>query len=118
MAEATAATVSRCHIQVGRPALLTRQSHNMRELIRRSPRTAVTEVVWRSVALILLLYPNLGLAAPIVFDFEDGLQGWTSSGATRQEVDFLGGKFAIFGVDGARMTIELDLTNIQAMSIE
>lgn len=35
---------------------------------------------------------------PVVFDFEDGLQGWTvRDGAERIETDLLGGSFAVFG---------------------
>lgn len=35
-------------------------------------------------------------AAPIVFDFEDGMQGWiTHGGATRVQTDILGGDWAI-----------------------
>ena len=57
-------------------------------------------------------------AAPIVFDFEDGLQGWELHGASRHEVDVLGGRFAIFGVDFSSISIAIDLTDIREMTFD
>ena len=56
---------------------------------------------------LLLAITTIGLAlpvhaapAPIVFDFEDGLQGWTLGGsAQRVQTQVLGGEWAIF-LDG------------------
>ncbi len=55
---------------------------------------------------------------PIVFDFEDGLQGWELSGsAQRVQTQVLGGEWAIFG-EGASLSIEIDLTGIASISVE
>ena len=63
--------------------------------------------------------------APIVFDFEDGLQGWELNGwAQRVQTQLIGGEWAIFGDGGiprgarAQMSIEIDLTGIASMSVE
>ncbi len=61
--------------------------------------------------------------APIVFDFEDGLQGWELHGsATRVQTQILGGEWAIFGdgliEGGASMSIVRDVTNIASISVE
>ncbi len=71
-------------------------------------------------ALIVLLGLALPVqAAPIVFDFEDGEQGWLLiSGAQRQETSVLGGSYAVFGRDDAALRLELDLTNIQSFTLE
>jgi len=67
---------------------------------------------------------------PVVFDFEDGLQGWTASGSvTRVPTQALGGEWAILGDglwDGPEvpvflpnsLTLEVDLTNVASISIE
>ncbi len=64
--------------------------------------------------------------APIVFDFEDGLQGWELQGsAQRVQTQILGGEWAIFG-DGRRferpgqtaIRMEADLTGIASISVE
>ena len=53
------------------------------------------------IALLGLALPAYAAPAPIVFDFEDGLQGWELVGAaTRVQTQVLGGEWAIFG-DGA-----------------
>ncbi len=65
---------------------------------------------------------------PIVFDFEDGLQGWELAGsAERVPTDALGGDWAILG-DGldppavdyfpTGMYLQLDLTNVAAISFD
>ncbi len=59
--------------------------------------------------------------APIVFDFEDGLQGWELHGsAQRVQTQVLGGEWAIFGETSGerRASIEavIDLTHIAAIS--
>ena len=67
--------------------------------------------------------------APIVFDFEDGLQGWELHGAaTRVQTQVLGGEWAIFGdgvVQGeggplgrAFMSTIVDLTDIAFVSLD
>ncbi len=60
--------------------------------------------------------------APIVFDFEDGLQGWELSGsAQRVQTQILGGEWAIFGdglAQGASISIEMDLTDFASISLE
>lgn len=51
------------------------------------------------VALLVALGTPFGaLGASLVFDFEDGLQGWETSGSvTRVPTQVLGGSYAIFG---------------------
>ena len=44
------------------------------------------------IALLSLALPAQAAPAPIVFDFEDGLQGWTLGGSTqRVQTQVLGG---------------------------
>ena len=53
-----------------------------------------------TIATIGLALPAQAAPAPIVFDFEDGLQGWElHGGATRVQTQVLGGEWAIF-LDG------------------
>lgn len=56
--------------------------------------------------------------ATIVFDFEDGLQGWTLFAASRQETNALGGSYAIGGIDGSMMSIEMDLSSVETIAID
>ncbi len=51
------------------------------------------------LAVVAVFVPSAQAApAPIVFDFEDGLQGWELHGATqRVQTQVLGGEWAIFG---------------------
>ncbi len=49
------------------------------------------------IALLGLAVYAKAAPAPIVFDLEDGLQGWTFEGATRVQTQLLGGEWAIFG---------------------
>ncbi len=83
----------------------------------------------RLIALKVLAIATIGLAlrveaapAPIVFDFEDGLQGWELHGAaTRVQTQVLGGEWSIFGdglVQGASISIEMDLTDFASISLE
>ncbi len=66
------------------------------------------------ITLLGLALPVQAALAPIVFDFEDGLQGWELHGATqRVQTKVLGGEWAIFG-DGivdesTAISIEIDL---------
>ena len=57
--------------------------------------------LWLTVlvgAALLAVQASPAAAAPIVFDFEDGLQGWTLGGsAQRVQTQVLGGEWAIFG---------------------
>ena len=70
------------------------------------------------IALLGLALPVQAAPAPIVFDFEDGLQGWELHGsAQRVQTQLLGGQWAIFG-DGAAISIEMDLTDIASISLE
>ena len=89
-------------------------------------------------ALIALLGLALPVqAAPIVFDFENGLQGWTLGGsAQRIQTQILGGGWAIFGdgvvspltgfesIDGVfvpsgtALSMRVDLTGIASISVE
>ena len=67
--------------------------------------------------------PAYGAPDPIVFDFEDGLQGWTLEGSTqRVQTHLLSGQWAIFGdgsaEEAAFISIETDLTNIASISVE
>ena len=50
------------------------------------------------IALLAFALPAHAAPAPIVFDFEDGLQGWELNGsAQRVQTQVLGGGWAIFG---------------------
>ena len=71
---------------------------------------------------VLLASPPPSYAA-IVFDFEDGLQGWELVGAvTRVQTQVLGGEWAIFGdgfiESGASISIEMDFSDIASVSVE
>jgi len=75
------------------------------------------------VAVTLLNYSAAAHASPepIVFDFEDGLQGWTLGGsAQRVQTDALGGAWVIFGdtsVDRhTSIQLEINLSDIDAIS--
>jgi hypothetical protein len=73
------------------------------------------------------------ITEPIVFDFEDGLQGWGGE-ATRVQTQLLGGEWAVFGDGfarecfgtngdpscgfGASIHLETDLTSIGSISVE
>ena len=83
----------------------------------------------RFTALIAATYIVLGsvtvqaASEPIVFDFEDGLQGWELEGsAQRVQSGLLGGDWAIFGdgtvINGASISIQMDLTDIASISVE
>ena len=93
----------------------------MRRWFLRSP-VALAAVL---MAAWTLPQPAYAAPAPIVFDFEDGLQGWTLGGsAQRVQTQVLGGEWAIFG-DGrsvgagdASIVIEMDLTGIASISVE
>jgi hypothetical protein len=87
------------------------------------PRSRLWLTVLVSAAL-LVAQTSLAAAAPIVFDFEDGLQGWELHGAaTRVQTQLLGGEWAIFGdglVDrgGASIRTQVDLTDIRSITLE
>ena len=50
------------------------------------------------IALLSLAWPAEAAPAPIVFDFEDGLQDWeVHASAQRVQTQILGGEWAIFG---------------------
>ncbi len=78
-------------------------------------------------SVALTLDPSEGAA---VFDFEDGLQGWTLQGsAERVETGVLGGEWAVFGDGlaggpptpsggGARMTLRFDPVEIAAVELD
>ncbi len=76
------------------------------------------------LALLLVLpLPVQAALAPIVFDFEDGLQGWElHDSAQRVQTQVLGGEWAIFGDGlagrGAAISLDMDLTNIRYISVE
>ncbi len=72
-----------------------------------------------AIATIGLALPAQAAPAPIVFDFEDGLQGWELT-AQRVQTQILGGEWAIFGdgLIGAVMSIDVDLTDIRSISVE
>ncbi len=83
------------------------------------------------IALLGLALPaQPATAAPIVFDFEDGLQGWTLGGsAQRVQTQILGGEWAIFGDSsldpccggvgfGTSISMQMDLTDIASISVE
>ena len=79
-----------------------------------------------AIATIGLAQPVQAAPAPIVFDFEDGLQGWRLGGTVqRVQTQVLGGEWAIFA-DGRRferltftaLLMEADLTGIASISVE
>jgi len=75
------------------------------------------------VALLGFAVPAYAAPEPIVFDFEDGLQGWTLEGsAQRVQTQVLGGQWAIFGdgsvEGGALVSIQMDLSNIAFITVE
>ncbi len=80
-------------------------------------------VVSALIAFLSLALPAYAAPAPIVFDFEDGLQGWTLGGsAQRVQTQVLGGQWAILG-DGivdesTAITIEIDLMEMSSMSVD
>ncbi len=64
-------------------------------------------------------------AGPVVFDFEDGLQGWVATGsAQRVNTQVLGGQWAIFGDGSANprghtnLFLDVDLTNVGSIVVE
>ncbi len=89
------------------------------------------------IVLLGLALPAEAAPAPIVFDFEDGLQGWELHGsAQRVQTQILGGEWAIFGdgivspvtgfqlIDGVfvpsgtALSMRVDLTEIASISVE
>jgi hypothetical protein len=94
--------------------------------------------LFAALVIALLVGAAPAGAAPIVFDFEDGLQGWELHGAaTRVQTQILGGEWAIFGdgvldpccwVDlienefitnhGTHMSLTIDLTEIRSITLE
>lgn len=72
-----------------------------------------------AVGLLFFTVAYPASAMPLVFDFEDGEQGWEFFlGARRRETTVLGGSFAVFGSSNARIRLELDLTGLQTMTLE
>ncbi len=70
------------------------------------------------MALLWLAFPAQAAPAPIVFDFEDGWQGWKHGGAHRESTDALGGSYAI-SIDADQIIwIEIDLAGIRAMTFD
>ena len=75
------------------------------------------------IVLLGLALPVQAAPAPLVFDFEDGLQGWElHDSAQRVQTQVLGGEWAIFGDGlagrGAAISLDMDLTNIRYISVE
>ncbi len=80
------------------------------------------------IVLLGLALPVQAAPAPIVFDFEDGLQGWeVHASARRVQTQLLGGEWAIFGdpsgLQGRYSVVllhgisaEMDFTNVAAIS--
>lgn len=78
-----------------------------------------------TLGFLTILMGSPASAMPIVFDFEDGTaQGWTLGENTFLHATQgifspdLEPRMAIFGFDGSSMWIQLDLTNIAAMTWE
>ncbi len=97
----------------------------------------VASKLFLAIATIGLALPVQAAPAPIVFDFEDGLQGWELHGsAQRVQTQVLGGEWAIFGdgvlspltelklidgiavVSGTALSMSFDLTGIASISVE
>lgn len=83
----------------------------------------------RALSLVLLggvasaQFASSARATPIVFDFEDGLQGWTLHGsAQRVNTQVLGGQWAVFGDGladgGASIFNVLNLTDIDSIIVD
>ncbi len=88
------------------------------------------------IVLLGLALPVQAAPAPIVFDFEDGVQGWELQGAaTRVQTQVLDGEWAIFGdapiqsppPPGLGYPLEdtttyiflpIDITNIEIMTVD
>jgi len=88
-------------------------------------RRRARSIIAPAALLLLLLSTPVAQAAPdpIVFDFENGLQGWTLEGsAQRIQTGVLGGDWAIFGDGvagaGASMSMEVDWTGIASITVE
>jgi hypothetical protein len=87
---------------------------------------AVCAVLLLSTTAHAFFVPDFS-SGPIVFDFEDGLQGWRSYGpgsVHRVQTQLLGGQWAIFG-DGlvtdpspTALFMEVDITEVGAISVE
>jgi hypothetical protein len=95
--------------------------------------------MWLTVlagAVVLTVQSTPVAPSPLVFDFEDGLQGWELHGsAQRVQTQVLGGEWAIFG-DGlvlgtielvedivigtfdTGISLEIDLADVASMSVE
>jgi hypothetical protein len=88
------------------------------------PRFDKASISWLSCALLLLCGTRAQAAPePIIFDFEDGLQGWELHGsAQRVQTQILGGEWAIFGdvllEDGGWISNVINLTDIVSVSLE
>ncbi len=70
------------------------------------------------IVLLGLALPVQAAPAPIVFDFEDGLQGWElHGGATRVQTQVLGGEWAIFmdNLVNGFVSISMKVEELQAV---
>ncbi len=79
-------------------------------------------VAWSSPAFATPFVPDFS-GGPVVFDFENGLDGWVTDGsAQRVNTQVLGGQWAIFGdalaTGGTVILLELDLTNTRSITFE
>jgi len=75
------------------------------------------------LALLSFAVPVHAAPEPIVFDFEDGLQGWSFRGfVSRTQTNALGGEWVLYGdgtrAAGAYISIEMDLTDVASISLE
>ncbi len=89
-----------------------------------------TPAISALIALLGLALPAQAAPEPIVFDFEDGLQGWELGGsAQRVQTQILGGEWAIFGdglvtdqTTGLPLDVfisrDIDLTGIASVSVD
>ena len=78
----------------------------------------VTSKLLLAIATIGLALPVQAAPAPIVFDFEDGLQGWElHGGATRVQTQVLGGEWAIFmdNLVNGFVSISMKVEELQAV---
>jgi hypothetical protein len=74
-------------------------------------------------AALLAVQSTPAAPAPLVSDFEDGLQGWELHGAaTRVQTQILGGEWAIFGdglvEGGAAISIQIDFREIGSITFD
>jgi len=91
-------------------------------------------LLWPACAATAVPFVPDFSAGPVVFDFEDGLQGWTAGSVERVATDVLGGDWAlfadglmfselevggvVFAINENVITIEMDLTEVAWLELD